>query len=73
MVRIQEGANVTLSAIQKKMLPAVTLPMPEECPTGLRYALAKYAATAVTEAWENLRELADSGLLEDDGQTSPKL
>ncbi len=63
MIRIKEGADVTLSAIQKKMLQVVTLPMPEECPTGLRYALAKYAATAVTEAWEDLRELADAGLL----------
>ena len=63
MICIKEGADVTLSAIQKKMLRVVTLPMPEECPTGLRYALAKYAATAVTEAWEELRELSEAGLL----------
>ncbi len=63
MIRIKEGADVTLSAIQKKMIRVVTLPMPEECPTGLRYALAKYAATAVTEAWEELRELSEAGLL----------
>lgn len=63
MICIKEGADVTLSAIQKKMIRVVTLPMPEECPTGLRYALAKYAATAVTEAWEELRELSEAGLL----------
>ena len=63
MIRIKEGADVTLSAIHKKMIRVVTLPMPEECPTGLRYALAKYAATAVTEAWEELRELSEAGLL----------
>ena len=36
MIRIKEGADVTLSAIQKKMIRVVTLPMPEECPTGDR-------------------------------------
>ena len=64
MVKLKEGANATLNPIQKKMLPVVTLPLPEDCPTGLRYALAKYAATAVTEAWEGLKELEAEGLLE---------
>ena len=64
MVKLTEGANATLNPIQKKMLPVVTLPLPEDCPTGLRYALAKYAATAVTEAWEGLKELEAEGLLE---------
>ncbi len=64
MVKIKEGADVTLTAIQKKMLPAITLPMPEDCPTSLRYALAKYDAGAVTEAWEGLLELAEAGELE---------
>lgn len=64
MVKIKEGCAVTLTAIQKKMLTAVTLPLPEDCPTSLRYALAKYAATAVAEAWEALKELEDAGELE---------
>ena len=64
MVKLTEGANATLNPIQKKMRPVVTLPLPEDCPTGLRYALAKYAATAVTEAWEGLKELEAEGLLE---------
>lgn len=63
MVHIKEGAAVTLSALQKKMLPAITLPMPEDCPTGLRYALAKYDADAVAEAWEELYSLAEEGVL----------
>lgn len=63
MVKIKEGADVTLTAIQKKMLSAIVLPMPEECPTSLRYALAKYDAGAVAEAWEDLRELAEAGQL----------
>jgi hypothetical protein len=46
------------------MLTAVSLPLPEDCPTSLRYALAKYAATAVAEAWDGLKELEDAGKLE---------
>lgn len=61
MVKLKEGSNATLNPIQRKMLPAVSLPLPEDCPTALRYALAKYAATAVTEAWEGLLELAEQG------------
>ena len=69
MVQIKKGTEVSLNAIQKKMLVAVTLPLPEECPTGLRYALAKYAATAVAEAWEGLKEMEDAGLLENEPRT----
>ena len=64
MVQIKEGCAVTLTAIQKKMLTVMTLPLPEDCPTSLRYALAKYAATAVAEAWEGLKELDEAGELE---------
>ena len=64
MVQIKEGCAVTLTAIQKKMLTVMTLPLPEDCPTSLRYALAKYAATAVAEAWEGLKELEEAGELE---------
>ena len=66
MAKLKEGSKATLNPIQKKMLPAVTLPLPEDCPTALRYALAKYAATAVAEAWEGLKELEESGELEND-------
>ena len=64
MAKLKEGATAVLNPIQKKMLPTVTLPLPEDCPTGLRYALAKYAATAVTDAWEGLLELEEAGELE---------
>lgn len=66
MAKLKEGATAVLNPIQKKMLPVVTLPLSEDCPTGLRYALAKYAATAVTDAWEGLLELEEQGLLEKD-------
>ncbi len=63
MAKLKEGTVTTLNPIQKKMLPVVTLPLPEDCPTALRYALAKYAATAVSDAWEGLLELEEQGLL----------
>lgn len=65
MAKLKENANVTLNAIQKKMLPAVTLPMPEDCPTSLRYALAKYDAGSVRDAWDDLKDLEAEGLLEE--------
>lgn len=64
MAKLKEGSKATLNPIQKKMLPAVTLPLSEDCPTSLRYALAKYAATAVAEAWDGLLELEEAGELE---------
>ena len=63
MVKIKEGVDVNLTAIQKKMLVAITLPMSEDCPTALRYALAKYDASCVSDAWEELYDLAKKGLL----------
>lgn len=65
MAKLKENANVTLNAIQKKMLPAVTLPMPEDCPTSLRYALAKFDAGSVRDAWDDLKDLEAEGLLEE--------
>lgn len=65
MAKIKESANVTPNAIQKKMLTVITLPMPEDCPTSLRYALAKYDAGSVRDAWDDLREWEAEGLLED--------
>ena len=65
MAKLKENANVTLSPIQKKMLPAVTLPMPEDCPVGLRYALAKFDSSSVSDAWEALKDLEADGLLEE--------
>ena len=64
MIKVKEDRNIVLSAIQKKMLTAVHLPLPEDCPTSLRYALAKYAATAVAEAWDGLLDLEAEGALE---------
>lgn len=65
MANIKDNGSVRLSALQKKMLPALSLPMPEECPTALRYALAKYDADDVAEAYEGLFALWQEGILED--------
>ncbi|MBQ9779650.1 MAG: hypothetical protein IJW00_01775 [Clostridia bacterium] len=65
MAKIKEGQSVSLSVLQRKMLPAITLPMGEDCPTALRYALAKYDAGMVAEAYEGLYNLYLEGALED--------
>lgn len=64
MAKIKEGREIALSSLQKKMLPALVLPMTEDCPTALRYALAKYDADAVAEAYEGLYELYQNQMLE---------
>ena len=58
-----EPATV-LTALQKKMLPALSLPLPAVLPTALRYARAKYDADAVADAYRGLVRLAEQGLLE---------
>lgn len=58
-----EPATV-LTTLQKKMLPALSLPLPVVLPTALRYALAKYDADAVADAYRGLVRLAEQGLLE---------
>lgn len=58
-----EPATV-LTALQKKMLPALSLPLPAVLPTALRYALAKYDPDAVADAYRGLVRLAEQGLLE---------
>ena len=58
-----EPATV-LTTLQKKMLPALSLPLPAVLPTALRYALAKYDADAVADAYRGLVRLAEQGPLE---------
>ena len=65
MAKLKENVNISLSSIQKKMLPAITLPMPEDCPTSLRYALAKFDSGSVNDAWDALKDLEEAGLLEE--------
>ena len=64
MIRLKNADTQVLNTLQKRMLPALTLPLSEDCPTSLRYALAKYDAEAVAEAYEGLYELSLAGELE---------
>lgn len=64
MAKLKEGQNISLTTLQKKMLSALTLPMVEDCPTSLRYALAKYDAGTVAEAYDGLYQLFLQGQLE---------
>ncbi len=64
MVKVKEKSGLLLTSLQKKMLPALTLPMEIDCPVALRYSLAKYDADAVAEAYDSLRQLEAQGLLE---------
>ena len=61
MAKLKEGSQVTLTSLQKKIVTQITLPMLEECPTALRYALAKYDAMAVAEAYEAVYDLWQGG------------
>lgn len=64
MAKLKEGQSLPLTSLQKKMLPVLLLPMDKVCPTALRYALAKYDAGAVAEAYEGLYQLFEQDLLE---------
>ena len=65
MAKIKDGCSTALSLLQKKMLPYISLPMKKECPTALRYALAKYDANAVAEAYGGLYTLFEQDALEE--------
>ncbi len=63
------GAVIHLTSLANKMLGALSAPLPPLCPTSLRYELAKYDSQDVTETYDSLYELQESGLLfaNDDG------
>lgn len=56
MLKIKDE-NIKLTSLQKKMLAALTLPMTENCPSSLRYELAKYDSDDVEDAYGQLYEL----------------
>ena len=49
----------------RKMAQFLSMPLPQQCPADLRYALAKYDAQTILDAYEHLSELARAGLLEE--------
>ncbi len=56
------GEITEISRIEKEILPHLEelAPLPEECPTTLRYSLAKYESTEVEAAYRRLYSLAQS-------------
>ncbi len=44
-----------------KMLDYIGLPMPKDCPSALRYDLAKYDSAAIEETYDELYALAKAG------------
>ncbi len=57
------GALVTLTALGRRMLEALTPPMGSVCPTALRYELAKYDSADVEETYAMLYEKAANGVI----------
>lgn len=50
-----------LDELQYKMLSYIGLPMPPECPSALRYDLAKYDSDAISETYDGLYKLSLEG------------
>lgn len=46
-----------------KMIDYIELPMAEDCPSALRYDLAKYDSDAISKVYSDLKKLSDDGKL----------
>ena len=57
------GSLNAVSALQYRMLEALTPPMTPSCPMSLRYELAKYDSTDVEENYAILYEKAADGVI----------
>ncbi|CDC64181.1 unknown [Clostridium sp. CAG:448] len=60
-----KDSSVRLHGPEKQMAQFLSMPLPQQCPADLRYALAKYDAQTILDAYEHLSELARAGLLEE--------
>ena len=67
-VDVNSGAVHVLDELTCRLLEQVEPPMAEHCPQAILDRLSQYPAQSLEEAWQELRELADQGLLfvEDD-------
>lgn len=69
------GGICEVSRLQKEMLPYVQQlerPLPDLCPTTLRYSLAKYEVSAINEAYDSIMELIADGMItvDDEGRAA---
>lgn len=71
-VDVNSGAVHVLDDLTYDLLPMVEPPMTEHCPNSIADRLPQYSAEAVEEAWQELRQLAENGLLfEEDDYIDP--
>ena len=66
------GLTLPLSELAYKMLDYIELPMPKECSSALRYDLAKFDSTAVSETYGELYTLYSEGKLFAEEKTEDK-
>ncbi len=59
-----------LDELAFKMLDYIELPMPKDCPSALRYDLAKYDSAAIDDTYAELYRLYTEGSLYSDDKTS---
>ncbi len=57
------GAVIPLSELAFKMLDYIVLPMPQDCPSALRYDLAKFDSAAISDTYDMLYALYKDGKL----------
>lgn len=57
------GSLQTVSALEYRMLEAIQPPMSTNCPTALRYELAKYDSEDVAESYDALYKKATDGMI----------
>ena len=67
------GGICEVTRLQKEMLPYVERldrPLPDVCPTTLRYSLAKYEVSAINEAYDSILRLIADGMItvDDEGR-----
>ena len=62
-VDVNSGAVHVLDELTYRLLEQVTPPMAEHCPEEIKSVLAQFDPNALEEAWQELRSLADEGLL----------
>ena len=57
------GAVIPLSELAFKMLDYIQLPMPKDCPSALRYDLAKFDSAAISDTYDEMYALYKEGKL----------
>ena len=59
----ESGYTHEVDELGYKMIDYIELPMADDCPSALRYDLAKYDSDAISKVYAELRSLSDEGKL----------